>query len=54
MSDRESTITSTPETAPPAPQEGTPETAPPAPQESTEQEGNFLDQIWGTITNLFK
>jgi biotin carboxyl carrier protein len=69
MSDRESTIAGTPDTTPPAPaqeaeqQQATPpapaqeaeqqQATPPA-QESSEKGGNVLDQIWGTITNLFK
>ena len=47
---------------PPAQPEGAQETAPPAQPEGTERPseepkengGNFLDQIFGGITNLFK
>ena len=50
------------ETAPPAQPETAQETAPPAQPEGTERPseeptengGNFLDQIIGWITNLFK
>ncbi|HSF50417.1 MAG TPA: hypothetical protein VLA74_06625, partial [Nitrososphaeraceae archaeon] len=50
------------ETAPPAQPETAQETAPPAQPEGTERPseepkengGNFLDQIIGGITNLFK
>ena len=39
--------------APPTQQEGTQQAAPPT-QESTEKGENILDQIWRTITGLFK